>query len=341
MHVSNAGADQLTCSISADTVRLLLDVGAGPNIADCDGRTACHFATGTWMRCAGTGRHRNASRHPDIPALLLAAGGDIFSPTANSRGARVAPPLDVLGAASSASEPASHAFLTHAAEQHAAGQWAPEPGINMRRLVQRAIAIRNKPFFFSFWQHAGFISELDKVQSLVRMGHLSAVNSLLSAGPAAQQNPMWSSMLATAITWQETDMVHLLLGHGVPVPCSALRAAVIGRRLQPAMLQLLLAAGPPPEPEPMPRVSFPYWTCPILTLLQRSTCRTWGVSCCACVLPEPSCTAVSQQTAWLRQGILVSSPWCSCSLNRLLVVTWLHSTADPARRGCSMALSCG
>ena len=220
---------------------------------------------------------------PAQAGLLLDAGGDIFSPTRDSHGRVVQEPLyDTCSYESGTA--ACHAYLHHAAEQHAAGKWVPGPAVDLDSLVRRSMSVHCRPFFMRFWQHANFHSEHFKISTFVQMGHVCGVEALLSASAArpATHAP-WPSMLEHAVHWQHADVLQLLLRHGVPVTSAALTAAVsrTSGAPQPSLLRMLLEAGPPPEPEAR-YSSLHSWTCPLLALLDCSVRRVWGVSCFCC-----------------------------------------------------------
>lgn len=147
----NAPTPTPPARLCAEAVRLLLAAGAPPNAPDAYGATAVHYATCTWLHhLEGSPRlPRRAASHADIPALLLQAGGDIFSPTASSNGTPVHSPLAAL-ADYTPSDAALHAFLQYAGDQHEAGAWVPPAGLNMDRLVRQAVRLKCKAFSFPF-----------------------------------------------------------------------------------------------------------------------------------------------------------------------------------------------
>ncbi|PRW57256.1 ankyrin repeat [Chlorella sorokiniana] len=225
------------------------------------------------MGSIGSGGQRQATPHPDIPALLLAAGVDIFSRTSNSRGVRSASPLAEVASAG-ADATASNVFLTRAAERHAAGQWAPPPDLPMVGLVQRAVQAGCKPFFAQFWSRGYYYNTAHQLYTLIQMGLTSAVQSLLSSGAAsAAAHHYGQPMLSHAVLCREPASVQLLLQHGAPVTMGAVKAAVAGRGPQPAVLRMLLAGGPA-----FARTTHQYWHCPVFAVLDGSCKRKWLVN---------------------------------------------------------------
>lgn len=222
---------------------------------------------------------------PAQAGLLLDAGGDIFSPTRDSRGRSVRAPL-YNTSSHGPGEAACRAYLCHAAEQHAAGKWVPSPVVDLGSLVWLSVSVHCRPFFERFWQHANFHGDDYAIWICVQMGHIGGVEALLSASAAHPAHAPWPGMLEHAVRYDQGDILQLLLRHGVPVTCAALTAAVsrASGAPQPSLLRMLLEAGPPPEPKAM-NSSLDSWTCPLLALLDRSVRQAWGVSSSCCAAP--------------------------------------------------------
>ncbi|KAL4451776.1 hypothetical protein ABPG75_007438 [Micractinium tetrahymenae] len=296
-----AGATPLHIAVffgDADAVRLLLEAGASPNIPDSAGHTAMHYVTGSslcprYQAIEGIAWHRHsATAHPDIPGLLLLAGGTILQPVDNSQPA----PLLCLTDVSSAS--AAAAFLQLALAEHEAGRWDCDacPAQTMHCLV--GLAIQNcRPFFLRFWRKLR-LSQSDLVQVLIRHGHTQALQQLLESGAAL---PASTDLLALAASSGEPSVVQLLLQRGLPATGEAVCSAVL-RMPQPDVLRMLLAGGTPAVVDPWQSHHYwsaAAWSCPILLLLHQSTKRRWGV--------DPGADAAYRRAASECMGILAGA----------------------------------
>ncbi|KAL4451827.1 hypothetical protein ABPG75_007489 [Micractinium tetrahymenae] len=254
----------------AEAVQLLLEAGADPNVPDAVGLTAMHWATCSQLACSAVHWHdHRALKHPEIPRLLLAAGGAILEPACGAARLQPAPLFFFNG---SHSPSAAAAYLEHALAQHEAGRWDSDAcaPLQMQRAVNLAMS-HCHPFFFRFWrrmQQQG----LQRFHTLIQMGHTEAVRELLQeAGDALP--PSSSSLVTAAIRAGRLAIVQLLLAHGAPVSAAAVRAA-LAIVPQPTLLRLLLQHGAPPVEEM--RDSHFDMTCPILYLLQCSLAHSHG-----------------------------------------------------------------
>lgn len=275
-------------------MRLLLAAKACPNVPDAHGRTTMHYVADAWQPHAATvdhgGLHATVNDlqapHADIPGLLLAGGGDIFGPPASIQTS----PLSKLCHAGVASIAASHAFLTHAAEQHAAGQWAPDPdvwGYFLRRFMQLAFQVGCQQFCAQLLPHLPPLHAGLLLSHLIEVGAIDGVASMLrSCSVSAVAEFRSRDVLTHAVRWQQPAIVQLLLQHGAPVTVESLKAAAGGSPPRPGMLRMLLAAGPPPT-------TGTSWMgmCPVGALLNPNPWGSWRVSTAGC--------SVSFAAVWL------------------------------------------
>ena len=279
-HRLQAGATPLHIATffgDAEAVQLLLAAGASPTAVGASGATPMHYCTCSLLPAfqSDSGTHR-AKPHPDIPKLLLDAGGNIFSIIRGSYGQPIEAPLLVrthIGSAAAAST-----FLQHAAEQHAVGRWQLPYSLRMHNLVERAASVQCAPFYQLFWRHWRTHKDRKLVHA-VDMGLTDVVRELLQEGAHATHGGSWLLVAAVAAPGSDHALLRLLLHHGMAVTASVLGKAVAGDMPQPARLRLLLEKGAPGIENQMlgHHPGLP-WTCPILRLLSESKHRAWGVS---------------------------------------------------------------
>lgn len=185
-------------------------------------------------------------------------------------------PLSDVGAASIA---ASRAYLTHAAEQHAAGHWVPDPdvgGYTLAQLMRLAVQVGCKQFFAQLLPHLRPQDAGQLLGLLIDIGAADEVASMLRSGSVSAATQYHSRDMLTHSLWcQQPAIVQLLLQHGAPVTVESLKAAVGSFRPQPGMLRMLLAAGRPPT------IASP-WTCPVGALLNPTPWDSWRVSTAGC-----------------------------------------------------------
>ena len=225
----------------AEAVQLLLAAGAAPNAVDASGATPMHYCTCSLLPAfqSDEGAH-HALPHPDIPRMLLEAGGNIFSATRGAQGQPIEAPLLFRTHISSAA--AASAFLQHAAEQHTAGRWQPPSSYRLHPLVERAASVQCAPFYQLFRRHSRTHKDAKLVQAIT-MGLTAVVREMLQEGASVAALSSWLLGLVVAAPDRDPALVRLLLHHGMPVTSQALGQAVAGGMPQPELLKLLLERG--------------------------------------------------------------------------------------------------